>query len=98
MQSPNSLTSQVFKSKYYKGGDLMSAKTGYNPSLVWKSLLAGRELLAQGLIWHIGNGEKVKIWEDAWLPHFGGTKIYSPVNTLPRQALVFDLINTEANF
>lgn len=96
MQSPNSLTSLVFKSKYYKGGGLMNAKAGYNSSLVWKSLLEGRKLLAQGLIWRIGNGEKVKIWEDAWIPNLDGTKVYSPINTLPTQALVLEFINTEA--
>lgn len=50
LQNPHSLTSLVFKHKYFRSDDQMNAKTGYNPSLVWKSLLIGRNLLSHGLI------------------------------------------------
>lgn len=76
----------------------MTAKAGYNPSMIWKSLLEGRKLLVQGLVWHIGNGKKVNLWKDARLPSTYGTKMYSPINnTLPAQASVSKLINTESN-
>ena len=28
----------------------------------------GVDVLKEGIIWRIGNGENVKIWEDPWLP------------------------------
>ena len=30
--------------------------------------MAARDILEKGMRWIIGNGKKVKIWEDRWLP------------------------------
>ena len=30
--------------------------------------MKGVDLLKEGIIWRIGNGENVRIWEDPWLP------------------------------
>ena len=37
-------------------------------SYVWRSILRGIEVLKEGLIWHIGGGTNVRIWEDPWIP------------------------------
>ena len=37
-------------------------------SYTWRSILKGLDLLKKGIIWRVGNGEKIKIWEDPWLP------------------------------
>jgi hypothetical protein len=31
----------------------------------------GRELLKEGLIWKIGDGEKIKVWDQNWIPIMG---------------------------
>jgi hypothetical protein len=31
----------------------------------------GRELLREGLIWRIGDGKKVDVWTDNWIPRDG---------------------------
>ena len=46
----------------------MSAKLGYCPSLVWRSILEGRALLEEGIRWKIGSGNQVRVWKDPWLP------------------------------
>lgn len=28
----------------------------------------GREVLKEGMIWTIGNGDNIKIWKDRWIP------------------------------
>lgn len=37
-------------------------------SYTWRSILKGIELLKQGIVWRIGTGENVRIWDDPWLP------------------------------
>jgi hypothetical protein len=49
------------------------------------------ELLKDGLIWRIGNGEKVKIWEDPWLPKGSTRRPITPRRALLRR--VDELIN-----
>jgi len=40
-------------------------------SQTWKAILAGREVLAQGLIKRVGDGTLTNIWDDRWIPnHF----------------------------
>jgi hypothetical protein len=39
-----------------------------NPSPTWSSIVHGLNLLKEGLIWQIiGDGRKVRIWQDNWL-------------------------------
>ena len=35
---------------------------------MWRSLLAARETIERGSQWIIGNGKRVNIWEDRWIP------------------------------
>ena len=35
---------------------------------MWRSLLAAREVIERGSRWIVGNGKKVKIWRDRWIP------------------------------
>ncbi|XP_024626573.1 uncharacterized protein [Medicago truncatula] len=64
----SSLLEKVFKSRYYPKGEFLDAKEGYLPSFAWKSILSARGLLAKGGMWKIGNGRKVRIWKDIWMP------------------------------
>jgi hypothetical protein len=40
-------------------------------SYTWRSILKGINLLKEGLVWRIGNGEQVKMWSDPWIPRKG---------------------------
>jgi hypothetical protein len=40
-------------------------------SYVWRSILKGLDVFREGMIWRIGDGTKVEIWNDPWFP--GGT-------------------------
>lgn len=46
----------------------MEVKCNKNSSWLWKSLIKGRDLLKQGIRWEVGNGKKIKFWEDKWIP------------------------------
>lgn len=45
----------------------MEADIGYKPSYLWKSLMAAKDLVVEGMAWRIGNGKKVLIMHDRWI-------------------------------
>ncbi|KAK9992584.1 hypothetical protein SO802_027569 [Lithocarpus litseifolius] len=47
----------------------MDAELGHNPSFMWRSLLAARDLIREGSLWKIGNGQSVQVNCNKWLPH-----------------------------
>lgn len=73
--NPLSLFARVFKAKYYPHDDFLSARLGSYPSFIWQSIWGARSLLKKGLGWRIGNGKRVNIWNDVWLPKPGNEKV-----------------------
>jgi hypothetical protein len=76
--NPDTLCGQVLKAKYFPNSDILHCVPRVGISYTWRSILKGVELLKEGLIWRIGNGEKVKIWEDPWLPKGSTRKPITP--------------------
>ncbi|KAK9936175.1 hypothetical protein M0R45_013032 [Rubus argutus] len=68
LKSPDSLVARFFKARYYPSSNFMKAETLPDMSYTWRSILAGREVLAKGTRFQIGKGDTVSIWEDPWLP------------------------------
>ena len=66
LTQPASLFYRVFQSKYFARCSFWKAKLGSNPSFIWRSILASRDLLCHGMKWSIGNGREVDIWKDDW--------------------------------
>ncbi|XP_030502725.2 uncharacterized protein LOC115717895 [Cannabis sativa] len=63
-----SIVGKVFKARYYPHGDFLSAELGSNPSFVWNSIFAARDVVKAGLRKRIGAGLSVQITSDPWLP------------------------------
>ncbi|XP_035543551.1 uncharacterized mitochondrial protein AtMg00310-like [Juglans regia] len=78
LQNPTSLVAQILKQKYFNKGDLLEAKLGTRPSFAWRGIHAGLILLKKGLIWRAGNGQKINIWQDKWIPSLPAQKILTP--------------------
>jgi hypothetical protein len=93
IQFPESLTGSILKAKYYSKGNLLEANMGSRPFLVWRSLLASRDLLKEGLLWHIGDGESTRIWGDKWIPQSSSFLIQSPCRILDPEAKVRELMD-----
>jgi hypothetical protein len=68
LMNPDSLCSQVLRTRYLHNRDLMSATAPRAASRTWRAILAGREALKLGLIKRVGSGQSISIWEDNWLP------------------------------
>jgi len=77
MSRPESLCARVLKGRYFHDSDFMECTRKKHASHTWRAILAGREVLGQGLIKRIiGDGSLTNIWRDRWLPqHFNGRPI-----------------------
>ncbi|XP_043689330.1 uncharacterized protein LOC122640247 [Telopea speciosissima] len=71
---------------------LAKAKVGNRPSWGWRSILVGREVLLEGLVWKIGDGSSINIWEDRWIPSLPNFKLQSSKPSDCSLSVVGDLI------
>lgn len=67
----DSLCARVLKARYFRECDFMQAKCPRRASFTWRGIVHGRELLEKGLLWRIGDGSKVSIWSNNWIPREG---------------------------
>lgn len=69
LHSESSLVARVFKGRYYPRTSFLEAKLGHQCSYAWRSILEARNILTDGCIWRVGNGQAIHIWQDNWIPH-----------------------------
>jgi hypothetical protein len=74
VSNPSSLCSRLLKSIYYPRGNFLDTVFWQDASPAWRGIEHGLLLLKQGLIWRIGNGEKINGWRDSWLPRIHNMK------------------------
>lgn len=58
LKEPQSLLAQVLLGKYSRNQSFLECQIPSNASHGWRSIIAGREILRQGLSWAVGDGEK----------------------------------------
>lgn len=75
IHNPKSLVAKILKARYFPYSFLMEANYGTSPSYAWRSLMDGREVLKQGLVWRIGDGISVDIRTSKWIPTFSNFSI-----------------------
>lgn len=68
---PNFIVCSCFKSKILSHVWFMESPVPRSASTTWKSIIHGRLLLREGLVWRVGNGSKINIWMDNWIPRDG---------------------------
>ncbi|CAL1358453.1 unnamed protein product [Linum trigynum] len=96
IQKPSSLVARVFKAKYYPNRDVLDTGEGYNPSYVWRSVLASKDILREGLRWRVENGHKIDIWQDRWIPSSLSYKIESSVSQFTPTTSVYELLDLDS--
>lgn len=67
LKEPHSLLAQTLLGKYCTGTSFLHASAPTSASHGWRGILAGREVLRQGLGWLVGNGRSIGIWSEPWL-------------------------------
>nr|XP_023912601.1 uncharacterized protein LOC112024185 [Quercus suber] len=78
LTNPNSLMARVFKAKYFPFDDVLNSKKGSNPSYAWRSIHNSLDVIRKGTRWRVGNGRRIHIWDDRWLPTPTTHKVVSP--------------------
>ena len=61
INNPDSLCHQVFKAIFFPDYSILEAKDLRVGSYAWKSILSARDVIRKGMVWHIGNGESMRI-------------------------------------
>lgn len=95
MSNENSLLARVLKSRYFPRSYFLVAQTGYQSSYAWRSLINARSVLERGMRWCIGDGKKVRIWQDPWLPELSNFKVWSSNMKLATDTAVAELTDID---
>lgn len=66
------LVEKVLKSIYYPNSSFLEAELGSCPGYSWREIWEARWVLKRGLRWRVGNGESIRVWDDAWVPSSHG--------------------------
>ena len=90
VQDNRSLFYKVYKACYFPKCTFMEVELGNNPSFVWRSLLAAREIIKEGAQWKVGNGRSIRVFTHDWLPHSP-----VPLNEASLNTRVCDLIDQD---
>ena len=68
LHETHSLFYCVYKTRYFPSCSFMGAELGASPSVVWRSLLQAQEVIREGSIWQVSNGQTIGINTHRWLP------------------------------
>lgn len=98
IQSPESLVAKIYKEKYYPNYTFMETPLGKRPSYAWRSIWNAKYLLEEGMLWRVGDGRSIHIWEDRWLPSATTHVVQTPTRILHSQARVCELIDSDTNW
>lgn len=93
ISNPTSLWAEVLKGIYFPNKPCLDAGRGPSPSWIWSSLLEGKSLLKEGLMWSVGNGEQINFWQDNWIPELPNAKLSSYPGSKLKGAEVSDFVD-----
>jgi hypothetical protein len=92
LTNPDSLCAKVLKAKYFPTTSILQVVPSSGMSYTWRSILKGLELLREGVIWRIGDGNNINIWSDPWLARDGTRRPMRPKGSCPLN-MVSELID-----
>ncbi|XP_059450901.1 uncharacterized protein LOC132181678 [Corylus avellana] len=97
-ESPDSFIAKIMKAKYFPNCSILDAPKGKRPSFAWRSIQSTCDIVREGLIWRVGNGEKIRIWQDKWLHNPNDYMIQSQPTVLAPTARVCELVDRDTKW
>ena len=76
--NPDSLCAQILKAKYYPNGSILQAGPKNGSSFTWQSIVAAIPTCKRGIIWRVGSGDNINIWNDPWVPSSIDKRVITP--------------------
>lgn len=98
LTNPNSLVARVLKARYFPHDDIINSKKGSSPPYAWRSIHNSLEVLKKGTRQRLGNGRRIHIWEDKWLPTPTSYKVISPPANFEDFPMVSSLIDLDSRW
>lgn len=99
VQNETSLMHQVYKAKYFPNSNFFDAHLGPNLSYAWRGIWETKEILLRGDRWRIGDGSRVRIWQDNWVSKLFPLPITQNTLSLePHTATVSMLMDTSSSY
>lgn len=89
---------RVYRAKYSPHDDILSAKLGSNLSYAWRSIHNSLKVIRKGTIWRVGNGKRIHIWEDKWLPIPTTHKVISTPRAFEDFPMVSSLVDENSKW
>ncbi|KAL5550217.1 hypothetical protein UlMin_000393 [Ulmus minor] len=84
---------EVACARFWWGSSADHKKASY----VWKSILWGRNLVARGIRWRVGDMRSISVHNSRWIPTPHSFLVSSP-RTLPADSLVSDLLDNDGRW
>jgi hypothetical protein len=78
LQNPASLCCTVLKALYFPDASILEAKPKQGMLYMWKSILRGLDLLKEGIVWRVGSGKEIDVWQDPWIPRRSTRRVQMP--------------------
>src|SRR3989337_2655785 len=91
----DSLCARVLRARYYPSGDMLNCELKKGSSYVWQSIWARTQTFKKGCIWRVGDGAKINIWNDCWIPTRASRKVIT-VHGSQVLTNVIDLIDSSS--
>lgn len=98
LSNPSFLVAWVFKARYFPHDEILNSKKGSSPSYAWRSIHNSLDVLRKGTRWRVGNGRRICIWEDKWLPTPTTYKVTSPPTDFEDFPMVASLIDLDTRW
>lgn len=67
MKQSDCLAYRILKAKYFPRTNMLQAGLGHSPSYLWRSILAAKGVVEEGIRWRVGNDKLVNILTDRWV-------------------------------
>ncbi|KAL2937830.1 hypothetical protein RDABS01_021279 [Bienertia sinuspersici] len=93
IRGTETLLGRVMKAKYFPNRPFLDSSLGLMGSYSWRSIWSSKALIKEGIIWRVGNGKDINIWNDPWVVNEESRFISSP--PIDGLSKVNSLINVE---